>query len=133
MNEAEISGSIAEHFSKLQDTGLERTRLHKLSEILLIAICAIICNADTWKNVEAYGNAKIEWLKTFLILENGISSHDTFNRVFARLDAKQFEACFISWIRAVARIKSEQVVAFDGILKKDNNWHYGLRKRISLG
>ncbi len=118
MNEAEISGSIAEHFSKLQDPRLERTRLHKLSEILVIAICAIICNADSWEDVEAYGNAKSEWLKTFLILESGIPSHDTFNRVFARLDAKQFEACFINWIRAVARIKSGQVVAFDGKLPR---------------
>jgi predicted transposase YbfD/YdcC len=118
MNEAEISGSIAEHFSKLQDPRLERTRLHKLSEILVIAICAIICNADSWEDVEAYGKAKIEWLKTFLVLENGIPSHDTFNRVFARLDAKQFEACFISWIRAVAKIKNGEVVAFDGKLPR---------------
>jgi predicted transposase YbfD/YdcC len=118
MNEAGISGSIAEHFSQMQDPRHERTRIHKLSEVLVIAICAIICNADSWEDVEAYGNAKLEWLKTFLDLEYGIPSHDTFNRVFARLDAKQFEVCFISWISAAARITAGQVVAFDGKLPR---------------
>lgn len=118
MDAAEISGSIAEHFGKLQDPRHERTRIHKLSEILVVAICAIICNADSWEDVEAYGKAKEEWLKTFLTLEYGIPSHDTFNRVFARLDARQFEACFISWIQSVARITKGQVVAFDGKLPR---------------
>jgi predicted transposase YbfD/YdcC len=84
----------------------------------VIAICAIICHADGWEDVEAYGKAKIEWLKTFLELEYGIPSHDTFNRVFARLDARQFEDCFISWIQAVARITEGQVVALDGKLPR---------------
>lgn len=118
MNEAGISGSITDHFGKLQDPRHERTRIHKLFEILVIAICAIICNADSWEDVEAYGESKIEWLKTFLELEHGIPSHDTFNRVFARLDARQFEACFIRWIQAVAGMTDGQVVALDGKLPR---------------
>jgi predicted transposase YbfD/YdcC len=118
MNEAEISGNIIEHFGSLRDPRLERTRLHKLSDILVIAICAIICHADSWEDVEAYGHAKESWLKTFLELENGIPSHDTFNRVFARLDAKQFEICFVNWVSAVAKITAGQVVALDGKLPR---------------
>jgi hypothetical protein len=118
MNEAGISGSIAEHFSQLQDPRHDRTRIHKLSDILVIAICAIICDADGREDVEAYGNTKIDWLKTFLDLENGIPSRDTFNRVFARLDARQFEACFISWVQSAARKQQGQVVAFDGKLPR---------------
>ena len=118
MNEAGISGSIVEHFGSIQDPRLERTRLHKLSDILVIAICAIICHADSWEEVEAYGRAKEAWLRTFLSLEYGIPSHDTFNRVFAHLDARQFEACFINWVSAVAEITAGQVVALDGKLPR---------------
>jgi predicted transposase YbfD/YdcC len=116
VNETEISGNIIEHFGSLRDPRLERTRLHQLSDILVIAICAIICHVDSWEYVEAYGHAKEVWLRTFLELEHGIPSHDTFNRVFARLDARQFEACFVNWVSAVAKITAGQVVALDGKL-----------------
>jgi predicted transposase YbfD/YdcC len=118
MNETEISGSIVEQFGKLMDPRLERTRIHKLSDMLVIAICAIICHADSWVDVESYGRAKEAWFKTFLDLEYGIPSHDTFNRVFARLDAKQFEACFVNWVKAVSEITVGQVIAFDGKLPR---------------
>jgi len=89
MSAADVSGSIVEHFSNLQDHRRDRTRIYKLSNILAIAICAIICHADSWEEVEAaYGQAKEAWLRTFLDLEYGIPSHDTFNWVFAHLDAK---------------------------------------------
>jgi len=114
----EVSGSIAEHFGSLRDPRLERTRLHKLPDILVIAICAIICRADNWEEVEAYGNAKKAWLETFLDLEHGIPAHDTFNRVFARLDAEQFEVCFMNWVRAAAKITGGQVIALDGKLPR---------------
>jgi predicted transposase YbfD/YdcC len=89
-----------------------------LIDILVITICAIICHADSWEEVEAYGRAKEDWLRTFLELEHGIPSHDTFNRVFARLDAKQFEACFINWVSAVVEITGGQVIAIDGKLPR---------------
>lgn len=114
MEEADISRSIAENFSDLQDPRHERTRQHKLIDILVIALCAIICKADTWEDVATYGRAKEEWLKGFLELPNGIPSHDTFNRVFARLNAKQFETCFIRWVSARWKITESQVVAIDG-------------------
>jgi DDE_Tnp_1-associated len=105
---------ITKHFASLQDPRVERTKLHKLQDILVIAICAILCGADDWVAVEAWGNAKREWLEKFLELPNGIPSHDTFGRVFARIDPQQFQQCFLSWIRAVAKQVHRQVVAIDG-------------------
>jgi len=114
MNPTDISDSITKHFGDLTDPRLERTRRHKLIDILVIAICGVICHADSWEEVEAFGKAKEAWFRKFLELSNGIPSHDTFNRVFARLDAKQFETHFIGWITAVSEITKGQVVAVDG-------------------
>jgi hypothetical protein len=69
-----------------------RTKQHELIDIITIAICAVICGADTWVDIENYGDAKIEWLKQFLELPNGIPSHDTFARVFARINPEQLRA-----------------------------------------
>jgi DDE_Tnp_1-associated len=75
--------TIAEHFKDLEDKRVERTKKHKLIDIVTIAICAVICGADSWILIETYGKIKQEWLKQFLELANGIPSHDTFARVFA--------------------------------------------------
>ncbi len=106
--------TISKHFASLKDPRVDRTKLHSLEAILVIAICAILCGADDWVAVEAWGKAKEKWLKKFLDLPNGIPSHDTFGRVFARLDPKQFQTCFVSWIRAVAKRMHRQIVAIDG-------------------
>jgi predicted transposase YbfD/YdcC len=83
-------------------------------DILTIALCAVICGADSWVEVERFGHAKEDWLRTFLSLANGIPSHDTFGRVFARLDPQAFERCFLDWVRAIAGEAAAQVVAIDG-------------------
>jgi predicted transposase YbfD/YdcC len=106
--------TITKHFQSLQDPRVERTKLHQLQDILVIAICAIICGANTWPEVETWGKAKKKWLRKFLLLPNGIPSHDTFGRVFARLDPEQFHHGFVSWIRAVSKLTQRQVVAVDG-------------------
>ena len=110
----QIATSIHEHFGDLKDPRLDRCKRHQLLDILVIAICAIICGADDWVEVEAFGNAKLAWFKTFLDLPHGIPSHDTFGRVFARLDPAQFQACFLRWIRALAELLPAEVVAVDG-------------------
>lgn len=114
--EPNITAGIEEHFSEIQDPRLERSRLHKLIDILVIAICAVICGADTWEDVEAFGKAKQSWFAGFLELPNGIPSHDTFNRVFNRLDPEQFQRCFMQWISAVSELIQGQVIAIDGKL-----------------
>ena len=106
--------SIEHHFSGLEDPRIDRTKLHKLLDIIVIAICAVVCGADSWVDVEMFGHAKHEWLKTFLELPNGIPSHDTFGRVFGLLDPDQFQRCFLSWIKAVSHITEGQVIAIDG-------------------
>ena len=82
--------TIADHFAQMTDPRVERSQRHKLIDIITIAICAVICGADTWVDIESYGRAKLEWLQQFLELPNGIPSHDTFARVFAQLDPEQF-------------------------------------------
>lgn len=109
-----LSTSFRKHFGDLPDPRIDRTKLHKLFDILVIAICAVICGADTWVEVEAFGQAKETWLRSFLELPNGIPSHDTFGRVFARLDPTQFEARFLAWVRALAELVPGQVVPIDG-------------------
>jgi hypothetical protein len=73
-------------FAELTDPRVERTKEHLLSDIVFIATAAVLCGAESWNDIEPYGQAKHAWLKTFLALPNGIPSHDTFNRVFSALD-----------------------------------------------
>jgi len=83
MSEEPEVGSITKHFRKVTIPGWDRTKRHKLIDIILLVICGVICGADSWVDIEMFGKAKKEWLKTFLELPNGIPSHDTFGRVFA--------------------------------------------------
>ena len=106
--------SVLDHFADLDDPRVERTRRHKLVDIIAIAICAIICGADSWVHVELFGRSKLEWFQTFLELPNGVPSHDTFGDVFARLDPEQFQSCFMAWTQAIAELLPEEVVAIDG-------------------
>ena len=105
---------IAEYFAALDDPRIDRTKRHKLLDIVTIALCATICGADSWVDIELFGNCKEEWFKSFLELPNGIPSHDTFGDVFARLDPEQFQRCFMEWVQAVAQVTQGEVVAIDG-------------------
>jgi predicted transposase YbfD/YdcC len=107
-------GSIGEHFNQLEDPRMDRTKHHRLLDIIAIAICGVICGADNWVDLELFGRSKEEWLKRFLSLPNGIPSHDTFGRVFAGLDPEQFAQCFTSWVKAVSQLTQGQVIAIDG-------------------
>lgn len=120
--EERVSETIEQHFGDLTDPRIDRTKLHKLLDILVIAICAVIAGADNWKDIADFGQAKIDWFKTFLELPNGIPSHDTFNRVFARLDPQEFQNGFISWVSAVSEVIDGQVIAIDGkVLRRSHD------------
>lgn len=106
--------SIAAHFAGIKDPRTGRRVDHLLIEIITIAICAVICGADTWVEIEEFGKAKEAWFRKFLFLPNGIPSHDTFGRVFALMDPQQFQSGFLSWIEAISDLTTGQVVAIDG-------------------
>jgi predicted transposase YbfD/YdcC len=108
------SFQLLEHFKTLEDPRAENLVEHALLDIIGLTICAVICGADSWVDIENYGRAKEEWLKGFLQLSNGIPSHDTIARLFAALKPEQLQKCFISWVKAVAQLQEGEVIAIDG-------------------
>lgn len=106
--------AIEEHFSKVTDPRKDRTKDHKLIDIIAIAVCAVICGAEGWTDIENFGQSKEMWLRTFLELPNGIPSHDTFGRVFSMIDAQQFQLAFWEWVCAVNDLIQGQIINIDG-------------------
>lgn len=100
-------------FAQVEDPRMNRTKLHRLRDIIIIAICGVICGADGWVGIEEFGKAKEAWFTELLQLPNGIPSHDTFGRVFAHLDPEQFEASFVEWMRGISG-SIQGVIAIDG-------------------
>jgi hypothetical protein len=112
--ETTIAADLKSHFATMEDPRDGPAQLHNLLDIIIIAICGAICGANAWTEVEAFGQAKAEWLGTFLELPHGIPSHDTFGRVFRHLDPGAFETCFRNWTQAVHTRTAGQVIALDG-------------------
>jgi predicted transposase YbfD/YdcC len=110
----QIPAGIEKHFGNIEDPRIERTKLHKLVDIMVIAICAVIAGSDNWEDIEEFGKARKEWFQTILEIPNGIPSHDTFNRLFARIETEQFQNSFISWMRSASELIGGQVIAIDG-------------------
>ncbi len=108
------SAVIGRHFASLTDKRMQGKTRHNLLDIIVITICAVICGADGWTDVEVYGKAKYEWLAGFLELPHGIPSHDTFGRVFAMLCPKEFGRCFLSWIKSVSETTEGEIISVDG-------------------
>ena len=108
------NGPLISELSRITDPRIDRRKEHKLIDILAIAICAAICGADTWEQIEQYGNSKHEWLSTFLELPNGIPSHDTIRRVFIFIDPNEFRTAFINWIKSIKDLMENEVVSIDG-------------------
>ncbi len=112
--DVEAPRGLLRFFDELEDPRMDRTKRHSLSDILVITICAVICGADEWTEVELFGKLRHTWLKTFLELPHGIPSHDTFGRVFRLLDPKQLDQCFQHWMAAMAECTGGQLIAIDG-------------------
>jgi predicted transposase YbfD/YdcC len=118
-----IAADLLEHFGHLTDPRIERTKEHKLIDIVLIALCAVIAGADGWSSVETFGHAKEKWLRTFLELPNGIPSHDTFGRVFSLLDPAEFEQAFSQWVTSISQTLQGQIIALDGKILRRSHDH----------
>jgi predicted transposase YbfD/YdcC len=108
------SESLIHHLAVIDDPRMDRTKEHSLIDILMIAVCAMLCGAESFVEFEQFGNAKFEFLRGLLELPNGIPSHDTFRRVFCLLDPKPFSECFRHWTEGLRKAFSKEIVAIDG-------------------
>ena len=106
--------AIHKYFAHLRDPRRKGRKRHLLMDLVVIAICAVICGADTWPEVEAFARRRREWLKKFLALPHGVPSHDTFERVFARLNPHTFARCFRDWAWALQQALGVEHIAIDG-------------------
>jgi predicted transposase YbfD/YdcC len=106
--------TIKKHFRKLRDPRLNRRKLHLLIDIVVICVCGVICGCDDWQQIETFAKARHDWLKKFLLLPNGIPSHDTFERVFDRLDPQAFQDCFRCWMQVLHEALGLSQIAIDG-------------------
>lgn len=106
--------SIKRHFAGLRDPRVRRRRRHRLLDIIVIAICGVIADCDDWQDIEVFGQERAAWFKRFLSLRNGIPSHDTFERVFDRIDPRVFSVCLCRWIQAISEALGLAQIAIDG-------------------
>src|SRR3954465_5425878 len=106
--------NLAQYFGAIEDPRCSGKVGHRLLDILVIALCAVVACAESWCDIELYGRSKPAWLRTFLALPNGIPSHDTFRRVFMLIDPDAFEACFATWAQSLAVGVEREVIAVDG-------------------
>ncbi len=106
--------SVTNYFAQLKDPRRRHRRLHLLQDLIVVALCAVIAGAQDWQEIETFGRKRRDWLKRFLKLPNGIPSHDTFERVFNRLNPPTFQACFRQWVQAIQETLRIKHVAIDG-------------------
>jgi predicted transposase YbfD/YdcC len=124
--------SLFDSLQQISDPRLDRTKRHLLVDILVIAICAIICGAESWEEIAEFGRSKQDWFKTFLQLPNGIASHDTFRRVFLLLKPAELERVFLEWVQEVVKLSDGRLINIDGkelrgTHAKDSSGKEGLR------
>ncbi|MBE9071004.1 ISAs1 family transposase [Leptolyngbya cf. ectocarpi LEGE 11479] len=123
---------LKSHFESLDDPRAQHSIDHLLIDIVMITICAVICGAESWVEVENYGNAKQSWLGTFLALPHGIPSHDTIERLFARLRPEQLQACFLTWVNAAFEFSKGQLITVDGKTLRGSYERGGKRGMIHM-
>ena len=105
---------LIEYLEDMPDPRMERTRRHKLIDILVIGLCSSLTGGEGFSNMVSFGKVRLDWLKSFLELPNGIPCRDTFNRVFSAIDPHAFLECFIQWVEGICPNLNDEVVAIDG-------------------
>lgn len=124
--------NLIEHFDGLNEPRVNRTKDHELIEIIVIAVCTLLCGGEGFNDMEDSSQAKQNWLKTILTLRHGISSHDTFDRVFTALDPREFLDCFLRWTQGLRQAVAQEIVALDGkVLRRALNRDQSLKYIVS--
>jgi predicted transposase YbfD/YdcC len=124
--------SLEACFGDLPDPRVQGRCDHELLDIVLITVCAVLCGAESWSDVEEFGQAKEGWLRQYLALPAGIPSHDTFSRVFRLLDASAFQARFMHWVEQHFHVPRGQVIAVDGKTARGSKDHFRGQDAIHL-
>jgi predicted transposase YbfD/YdcC len=120
------------YLSQVPDPQINRRKEHLLTDVLVIAVCTLLCAGENFNDMEEFGKAKRAWFETFLPLPNGIPSHDTFNRVFAALDPRQFLDCFLRWTQSLRQAVAQEIVALDGkALRRARHGDQGVKYIVS--
>ncbi len=109
-----IQKSLVQHFQEIKDPRVERTKKHQLTDILVIAILAVIAGAQGWEDMENYGISKKQWLEKFLALPHGIPSDDTFRRVFEFINPEELNRCFLQWVETLSAKMGGEIIPIDG-------------------
>jgi len=109
-----MSLGLLDAFSSLEDPRVERHKRHKLIDIIVLSICAVVSGSDGWESIEEFGKNKIDWLRQWIDLENGIPSHDCIARVISRIEPTAMSDCFVAWVNGVAELTEGEVIAIDG-------------------
>lgn len=109
-----LAGSLFEHIRVISDPRADKNQRHPLETILFIAVCAVICGAEGWVDLQRFGELKKEWLSKYVDLSQGVPSHDTFGRVFSLLDPNGFQEFFLVWIRGLHEKTAGRIVSLDG-------------------
>src|SRR6266496_3389018 len=129
--EVNVAG-IKASFEGMRDPRVEGRTAHKLIDIVFLTLCAVLCGMDDWESIEEWGNEKEDWLRGHVELKNGIPSHDTIGRVFAALDSKVFQACFIRWMGTLCPSLAGEIVAMDGKTMRGSHDRFHGKQAIHL-
>ena len=106
--------SLIEHFSKLEDPRVERNKKHELIDVIVLCVCAMVSGAEGWSDIEEFGRAKLEWLRRYVPLANGVPVDDTIARIISALSVSGFQDCFTSWMEDVVKLSGGEIIAVDG-------------------
>ena len=102
--------SLIEHFSKLEDPRVERNKKHELMDVIVLCVCAVVSGAEGWSDIEEFGRAKLDWLRRYVPLANGVPVDDTIARVISALSVSGFQDCFTSWMEDVVDFSGGEII-----------------------
>ena len=120
--------SLIEHFSRLDDPRVERNKKHELIDVIVLSVCAVLSGAEGWSDIEEFGRNKLQWLRRYVALANGIPVDDTIARIISALSVTGFQECFMSWMEDAAKLSRGEIIALDG---KTQRRSYDRRHRVS--